>query len=73
MTVEVSDTMMSGHASIPNGYGLDFADSDGHEHRRGVAPNSLTSSAWRDAYAGTPWHKHVPARIEPAPLAAAAG
>ena len=73
VTVEVSDTMMSGHASLPNGYGLDFADSDGHEHRRGVAPNSLTSSAWRDAYAGTPWHKHVPARIEPVPLAAVAG
>ncbi|GAB3225145.1 molybdopterin-dependent oxidoreductase [Mycolicibacterium hippocampi] len=73
VTVEVSDTMMSGHASLPNGYGLDFADSDGHEHRRGVAPNSLTSSQWRDAYAGTPWHKHVPARIEPAPLAAVAG
>ena len=22
---------------------------------------------WRDAIAGTPWHKHVPARIEPVP------
>jgi len=31
----------------------------------GVAPNALTASDWRDAYAGTPWHKHVPARIEP--------
>ena len=30
----------------------------------GVAPNALTSTEWRDAYAGTPWHKHVPARIE---------
>jgi formate dehydrogenase len=29
-----------------------------------VAPNTLTSSEWRDAIAGTPWHKHVPARIE---------
>jgi hypothetical protein len=25
----------------------------------------LTSTEWRDAFAGTPWHKHVPARIEP--------
>jgi formate dehydrogenase len=24
----------------------------------------LTSTNWRDAYAGTPWHKHVPARVE---------
>ena len=27
---------------------------------------------WRDAYAGTPWHKHVPARIEAVKEAAAA-
>ncbi|CAA0133406.1 Assimilatory nitrate reductase catalytic subunit [Mycolicibacterium vanbaalenii] len=73
VTVEVSDAMMSGHASLPNGYGLDFVDSDGREQSRGVAPNSLTSSEWRDAYAATPWHKHVPARIEPVPVAAVAG
>ncbi|WP_235620429.1 hypothetical protein, partial [Mycobacterium tuberculosis] len=28
-----------------------------------VAPNALTSTRWRDPYAGTPWHKHVPAAI----------
>jgi anaerobic selenocysteine-containing dehydrogenase len=64
-SVEVSEAMLPGHASLPNGYGLDFTDSDGHKHVPGVAPNSLTSTGWRDAYAGTPWHKHVPARIEP--------
>ncbi|MDG4666761.1 molybdopterin-dependent oxidoreductase [Mycobacterium sp. 236(2023)] len=63
-TVEISDVMLPGHASLPNGYGLDFVDSDGGAQVPGVAPNALTSSAWRDAYAGTPWHKHVPARIE---------
>jgi hypothetical protein len=31
----------------------------------GVPPNELTSSHRRDWLAGTPWHKHVPARIEP--------
>jgi len=30
-----------------------------------VAPNELTSSADRDWFAGTPHHKHVPARLEP--------
>ena len=30
----------------------------------GVAPNELTASEDRDWLAGTPWHKHVPARIE---------
>ena len=64
-TVEVSDAMLAGHASLPNGFGLDFTDADGQTRIAGVAPNALTSSDWRDAFAGTPWHKHVPARIEP--------
>ncbi|MEO3759331.1 molybdopterin-dependent oxidoreductase [Mycobacterium sp. B14F4] len=64
-SVEVNEAMLPGHASLPNGFGLDFVDDDGRTHVPGVAPNALTSSDWRDAYAGTPWHKHVPARIEP--------
>jgi formate dehydrogenase len=71
-SVEISEAMLPGHASLPNGFGLDFVDSDGRAHVPGVAPNALTSSDWRDAYAGTPWHKHVPARIEPAPSASEA-
>jgi anaerobic selenocysteine-containing dehydrogenase len=63
-SVEISAAMLPGHASLPNGYGLDFTDDDGHSRTPGVAPNVLTSTEWRDAYAGTPWHKHVPARIE---------
>jgi anaerobic selenocysteine-containing dehydrogenase len=65
-SVEISEAMLPGHASLPNGFGLDFIDGDGRAQIPGVAPNSLTSTEWRDAYAGTPWHKHVPARIEPA-------
>ncbi len=64
-TVEVSDAMLAGHASLPNGFGLDYTDEDGKTVVAGVAPNSLTSSDWRDEFAGTPWHKHVPARIDP--------
>ena len=30
----------------------------------GVAPNELTGSFHRDRWAGTPWHKTVPARLE---------
>jgi formate dehydrogenase len=63
-TVEVTDVMLPGHVSLPNGYGLDHVDAEGRSHTPGVAPNALTSTGWRDAYAGTPWHKHVPARIE---------
>jgi anaerobic selenocysteine-containing dehydrogenase len=66
-SVEISAAMLPGHASLPNGFGLDFTDDEGRDHVPGVAPNALTSSDWRDAYAGTPWHKHVPARIEAVP------
>lgn len=72
-TVEISAAMQPGHASLPNGYGVDFVDDDGSARAPGVAPNALTSVGWRDAYAGTPWHKHVPARIEPVPALAAPG
>ncbi|HET6733812.1 molybdopterin-dependent oxidoreductase [Mycobacterium sp.] len=71
-SVEISEAMLPGHASLPNGFGLDFADGDGEAQTPGVAPNSLTSTEWRDEYAGTPWHKHVPARIEAVSVAVAA-
>ncbi len=67
-TVEITETMMSGHAALPNGFGLDYLDAEGRTVSPGVAPNVLTSTEWRDPYAGTPWHKHVPARIEAAPV-----
>jgi anaerobic selenocysteine-containing dehydrogenase len=63
-TVEVSEAMQPGHVSLPNGFGVDHVESDGRAVVPGVAPNELTSSKWRDAFAGTPWHKHVPARVE---------
>ncbi len=63
-TVEISDAMLAGHMSLPNGYGVDYVEADGSSTTPGVAPNALTSTEWRDSYAGTPWHKHVPARIE---------
>jgi len=64
VSVEINETMLAGHASLPNGFGLDYVDSDGQTLVPGIAPNALTSTEWRDPYAGTPWHKHVPARIE---------
>jgi hypothetical protein len=32
--------------------------------RSGVALNELTAAQDCDPIAGTPWHKHVPARVE---------
>ncbi|TQM57867.1 molybdopterin-dependent oxidoreductase [Humibacillus xanthopallidus] len=79
-TVEIDDRLQRGHAALPNGFGLDLPatqsdgvgsadgrpliDSDLGTQRIGVALNELTDSALRDAFAGNPWHKHVPARIE---------
>ena len=55
--------MQPGHISLPNGLGLDYPGEDGVV-AAGVAPNELTASEDRDWLAGTPWHKHVPARLE---------
>jgi anaerobic selenocysteine-containing dehydrogenase len=62
--VEVSDRMQPGHISLPNGLGLDFPDANGERVATGVAPNELTRAEDRDWLAGTPWHKHTPARVE---------
>ncbi len=64
VAVEVTDTMQPGHVSLPNGLGVDFPSADGRRALAGVAPNELTASEDRDPFAGTPWHKHVPARLE---------
>ncbi len=62
--VEISDMMQPGHVSLPNGLGVDYPGEDGGAPVTGVAPNELTASEDRDWLAGTPWHKHVPARVE---------
>ncbi len=62
-TVEISDTLLPGHVSLPNGQGLSYPDAD-PETDLGVSPNELTSAEDRDWFAGTPWHKHVRARLE---------
>ncbi|MCU0295260.1 MAG: molybdopterin-dependent oxidoreductase [Candidatus Nanopelagicales bacterium] len=59
VAVDVTDTMRVGHVSLPNGLGLTV---DGQS--TGVAPNELTLTEDRDEWVGTPWHKHVPARVE---------
>jgi anaerobic selenocysteine-containing dehydrogenase len=62
--VEVTDAMQPGHVSLPNGQGLDYPDETGRAVLTGVPANELTSVDWRDPIALTPWHKHVPARVE---------
>lgn len=62
--LELSKMMQRGHISLPNGQGLDYTRADGTVVHQGVAPNELTDGSRRDAFAGTPWHKCVPARLE---------
>ncbi len=57
--VEINDRMQPGHLSLPNGMSLSNRESD----PVGTAPNELTASEDRDEFAGTPWHKSVPARL----------
>ncbi len=61
--VEVNDIMQAGHVSLPNGMGVSYPDEDG-ESVVGVPLNMLTTNTRRDRFWGTPWHKHVPARVE---------
>ena len=63
VVVELSDRMQRGHISLPNGMGLGHPGNGGVQ-RTGTPPNELTSTAMRDEYVGTPWHKSVPARVE---------
>jgi hypothetical protein len=60
VAIEVSDTMQRGHVALPNGLGTGYPGASAP----GIAPNELTSSEDRDPFVGTPWHKHVPARVE---------
>ena len=62
--VEITTIQRPGFVSLPNGIGLDYIAANGEITRVGVSPNELTSSDDRDFFAGTPWHKYVPARIE---------
>lgn len=62
--VEISDMMRPGHISLPNGTGIDYTDENGDVIRKGLAPNEFTDASRRDFLAGTPWHKHIPAKLE---------
>ncbi len=70
--VEFGDDLQPGHVALPNGHGLDYTAADGRSVHKGVSLNELTDTQSRDAFAGTPWHKHVPVRLArvPQPVAA---
>ena len=63
VVIEITETMRRGHVSLPNGLGTAYLV-EGGDAVPGVAPNELIAVEDRDPFVGTPWHKHVPARIE---------
>ena len=63
-SLEITNDMPPGNISLPNGLGIDYRRADGTLERRGVSLNELTGTCDRDPFAGTPWHKRVPARVE---------
>lgn len=62
--VLVTEHQRPGFIGLPNGVGLDYINQSGQKVKIGIAPNELTSSHNKDFFAGTPWHKYVPARVE---------
>lgn len=65
--VELTQTQRPGLLSLPNGWGVAYESTPGQLRQIGVAPNELTKASERDFFAGTPWHKHVAARLEKLP------
>jgi len=63
-SIEITDVMLPGHISLPNGLGLQTEHLSAPSAGPGIAPNELTSAEDHDWLAGTPHHKHVAARLD---------
>jgi anaerobic selenocysteine-containing dehydrogenase len=61
---QADDTMRRGQLALPHGYGQAYPCADGGRLTNGPRVNLLTSGSNRDPIAGTPYHKHVPVRLE---------
>jgi anaerobic selenocysteine-containing dehydrogenase len=61
---QADDTMRRGQLALPHGYGQAYPAADGGRLTNGPRVNLLTSGSNRDPIAGTPYHKHVPVRLE---------
>jgi anaerobic selenocysteine-containing dehydrogenase len=59
--LQVTETTRPGLVVIPHGFGLRY-----QERTYGVNVNRLTKSSHRDPFAGTPYHRYVPCRVEAA-------
>jgi anaerobic selenocysteine-containing dehydrogenase len=63
VTIEIDDSVRPGVVTLPHGYGGSYAGGG----PIGPAINRLTAAAHCEPFTRTPYHKHVPVRIRPAP------
>jgi anaerobic selenocysteine-containing dehydrogenase len=63
---EADPGLRPGQLALPHGYGMAHPDAHGRRVVSGPRINLLTDAMDRDPIAGTPHHKDVPARLEPA-------
>ncbi|MHC5909186.1 molybdopterin dinucleotide binding domain-containing protein, partial [Streptomyces sp. S6] len=63
---ETDGTLRAGQVALPHGYGMSVPDGRGGRVVAGPRINLLTDATDRDPIAGTPHHKDVPVRLEPA-------
>jgi anaerobic selenocysteine-containing dehydrogenase len=63
---EEDDSMRRGQVALPHGFGMSYPDGRGGQVTDGPRINQITAAGDRDPIAGTPHHKDVPVRLEPA-------
>lgn len=63
---EADESLRPMQAALPHGYGMSYPDGRGGRVINGPRLNLITSATDRDPIAGTPHHKDIPVRLEPA-------
>ncbi|MFI5798667.1 molybdopterin-dependent oxidoreductase [Streptomyces sp. NPDC051677] len=66
---ETDESLRRGQVALPHGYGMSVPDGHGGRVTHGPRINLITDANDRDPIAGTPHHKDVPVRLEPATAA----
>ncbi|WP_232662087.1 molybdopterin-dependent oxidoreductase [Pseudonocardia sp. TRM90224] len=63
---EIDESLRPMQAALPHGFGMSYPDGRGGRVVNGPRINLITAARDRDPIAGTPHHKDVPVRLEPA-------
>jgi anaerobic selenocysteine-containing dehydrogenase len=68
---EIDDSLRKAQVALPHGFGMSVPDGRGGRVWHGPRINLITDAHDRDPIAGTPHHKDMPVRLEPATAAEA--